>query len=178
MMKHAKLYIIITVSAALLFILQMVGCGGSESTGTATMRVKKETFEVIIPGFGELQAVKSTPIMVPPQVRGRQTIAWMLPENSFVEKGSTVAKLDANWYHERIQKENFGIQKIDLDIKDKERELQREKSELNGQLNLTSIERDMADVYAARDENIYSRNQIIKDSINLDYLKQKTSFFC
>jgi multidrug efflux pump subunit AcrA (membrane-fusion protein) len=115
--------------------------------------------------------------MVPPQVRGRQTITWMAPENSLVEAGETVIRLDANYYKEQIQKEQFEINKLKLQISDKTQQLKKEKSELLGQLNITSIEKELADVYAARDEKLYPKNKIIEDAINLDYLKAKSKHY-
>jgi multidrug efflux pump subunit AcrA (membrane-fusion protein) len=153
------------------------GCGGAGKKKIADMTVQKGTFEIIIPGFGELQAVKSTPIQVPTQVRGRQTLAWMAPENSIVKKGDTVIRLDETQYNDRIRVEEYNIMKLNLEIADKQRQMNKEKSELKGELNITAIEKDVADIYAARDESIFSRNRIIEDAINLDYLKLKSRHY-
>jgi len=159
----------------LLFIF--AGCGASGEKTIAFMTVQKKTFELIIPAFGELQAVTSTPITVPPTVRGSQTIAWIAPENSIVKKGETVIRMDAAWYKEKIQTEEFSIAKLNLQIGEKEKELGKEKKELQGQLIITEIEKELAALYAAKDETIFSRNEIIEDAINLEYLKTKTRHF-
>ena len=160
-----------------ILVLWLGGCSASQQKSVALIAVNKGTFEITIPGFGELQSVKSTPITVPGQVQGDQAIAWMAPENSLVKEGEIVIRLDVTSYKDNIQVEEFNKSKLDLEIKDKEQQMKKEKSELFGQLNLTTIEKEINDLYAARDETLYSRNKIIEDAINLDYLKEKTRHF-
>lgn len=163
---------------ALIIVLVIIyGCSGAGKSSLAFMTVEKGTFEIVIPGFGELQAVKSTPIAVPSRVRGSQTIAWLALENTLVKKGDIVIRLDSVWYHERIQREEYNIAKMDLEIKQKKRVLEKEKNELKGQLGITAVEKEMADLYAARDETLYSRNKIIEGAINRDYLKTKSRHY-
>lgn len=161
----------------LLMLLMVSGCGHSDVHTISSMTVEKGPFEIAIPAFGELKSVKSTPIMVPPQVGGRQTITWMAEENTMVNAGDTVIRLDADYYNEQIQKENFEIAKLDLELKNKEQELFKEKHLLNGDITITSIEKEMAEVYKKRDPSIYSRNEIIEDEINLHYLDSKTRHY-
>lgn len=158
-------------------LISMPGCGGSTNDSVAAITLKKGTFEIFIPAFGELQAVKSTPISVPPQIRGSLTIAWLTPENSVVKKGQPVVRFDSSWYHDRIRRQEFEIAKLNLDIGKKQGQLDKEKSDLQGQLGITEIEKNIADLYAARDETLYSRNKIIEDRINLEYLKTKSRHY-
>ncbi len=174
MKSHTSYY-----SSLWLFLLLFAfgGCGDSPPDRATSMTVQKGTFEITIPAFGELQAVRSTPIIVPTQIRGSQTIAWIVPENTMVKKGETVIRLDAAWYRERIQTEEFSIAKLNLGIEEKEQLLHKEKKELQGELTVTEIEKKMAELYAARDESLYSRSEIIEDAINLEYLQKKVRHF-
>ena len=153
------------------------GCGGGGSTDALTIKVEKGTFEISIPSFGELHAVTSTPIAVPPQLRGSQTLAWIVPENTFVHQGETVIRLDPEGYKDRIQKESFEIDKLNLEIYEKRAALDKEKLEIDGQLTLTSIEKALAEVYGAKDEEIFPRNKIIEDAVNLEFLEKKKKHF-
>ncbi|MCP4149900.1 MAG: HlyD family efflux transporter periplasmic adaptor subunit [bacterium] len=164
----------LTAIFALLILLSLTGCGSSANKDDAIMKVKKETFQIVIPAFGELQAVQSTPITVPPQLQGRQTLAWMAYENSFVKKGETVIRLDDTWYRERMIKEQFNVSKLDLQINEMEGQMEKERNQLQSQLTLTAVEKELATLYGARDESVYSRNRIIEDAINLKYLKKKS----
>jgi RND family efflux transporter MFP subunit len=173
-MKYCSL-----ICALLLFAISagISGCGGSGGAAALTLKVEKGTFEISIPSFGELQAVTSTPITVPPQLRGSQTLAWIVTENTFVHKGETVIRLDPEGYKDRIQKESFEIEKLNLEIYEKRSALNKEKKEIDGQLALTSIEKEMAEVYGAKDEEIFPRNKIIEDAVNLEFLEKKKKHF-
>lgn len=150
-------------------------CGGPGKAGTA-ITVRKGTFEIVIPATGELQAVKSTPIRVPPNVR-RQTLSWMAPENSYVKEGETVARMDAGYYTDRIKLESNHIARLNLEIGEKEKALLKEKKDVEGTLAVTEIEKEMAERYSARDTTIYSRNKIVEDTINMKYIKTKTRHY-
>ena len=167
------------IKVLLLLVLTVIllGCGGQDDGRMAFMTVRKGVFEIVIPVFGELRAVKATPISVPPQLQGEQTLAWLAPENSYVKKGETVARLDDNWYTEQLQAEEFNIARLNLEIEKKQKELEKEKNDFLGELNITAIEKDMADIYGAKDESLYSQNKIIEDAIDLEYLTTKSKHY-
>lgn len=150
-------------------------CGGPGKTEIA-MTVRKGTFEIVIPASGELQAVKSTPIRVPPGVRS-QTLSWMAPENSYVKEGETVVRMDADYYKDRIKQESNHIARLNLEIGEKEKALLKEKKDVEGTLAVTEIEKEMAEQYSARNTAIFSRNKILEDTINMEYIKIKTEHY-
>jgi HlyD family secretion protein len=170
-MQRIKMILLLGLTVILL------ECGGQDDGRMAFMTVRKGAFEIVIPVFGELQAVKATPISVPPQLQGEQTLAWLAPENSYVKEGEIVARLDANWYNEQLQAEEFNIAKLNLEIEKKQKELEKEKNDFLGELKITAIEKDMADIYGAKDETLYSQNKIIDDAIDLEYLTTKSRHY-
>ncbi len=160
-----------------LLVLAAVACRDAGDSELLVLAAQPGTFEIKIPAFGELQSVTATPLNTPPQLRGRQTIAWIAVDNSMVKKGEAVVKLNSLYYLEQIKIEEANIAKIDLEIAQKTRQMQKEKSDIQGQIGVTTIEKKLADIYAARDESIYSRNKIIEDGIDLDYLEEKERHF-
>jgi RND family efflux transporter MFP subunit len=153
-------------------------CRGPAGEVMASVKVRRGAFQVVIPAFGELQAAKSTPIVVPPESRfGRQTIAWMLPEFSAVKKDDVVIRLASTELVELLRTEEAALAKIDLEIYTKAKQLEKEKTDLTGEIAVTSIQRELADVYAARDERIFPRNKIIEDAIDLDYQTTRERHF-
>ena len=153
-------------------------CGGAKSAAVATLKVRKGTFQIVIPAFGELQAAKSTPIVVPPENRyGIQTIAWMAPEYSSVKAGEVVIRLASTVLIERLRIEEAEMAKLGLEIQKKEKQLEKDKSDLRGQIAVTSLQREIADVFAARDETIFPKNKIIEDAIDLDYQNTRERHF-
>ncbi len=145
-------------------------CGRPGGAEIANVNVRKGTFEILIPAFGELQAAKSTPIVVPPESRfGLQTIAWIAPEYSTVKSGEVVIRLASTELAGLLRTEQAEVAKLNLEIAQKEKQLEKEKSDLTGQISVTGIQRELADVYAARDETIFPRNKIIEDAVDLNY---------
>ena len=167
------------LAAAVLF----VGCLGAACgrTGTASManiKVSKGSFEVVIPAFGELQAAKSTPVIVSPESRfALQTIAWMAPDYSTVKSGDVVIRLASTELPDLLRSEQAEVAKLDLEIAQKEKQLEKEKNDLTGQISVTAIQRQLADVYAARDETIFPRNKIIEDAIDLNYQNIRERYY-
>jgi HlyD family secretion protein len=156
--------------ALLLIAVLAAACGRPDGAAVANMKVRKGTFEIIIPAFGELQAAKSTPIVVSPENRfAPQTIAWMAPEYSMVKSGDVVIRLASTELADLLRTEEAEMAKLNLEIGQKEKQLEKEKSDLAGEISVTAIQRELADVYAARDESIFSRNKIIEDAIDLNY---------
>ena len=101
----------------MLLLITLFYCSPAQKSDLATIKAKKGPFEITIPTFGEIQAVKSTPITVPPSLQGAQTIAWIAPENSIVKKGEKIIRLDSGWYTEKIEEVNNEIIKLELKSK-------------------------------------------------------------
>jgi RND family efflux transporter MFP subunit len=165
-------------AALLLIALLAAGCGGPGGGAAAGMNVRRGTFEIVIPAFGELQAAKSTPIVVSPESRfALQSIAWMAPEYMAVKSGDVVIRLASTQLPDLLRTEEAEMAKLNLEIAQKEKQLEKEKNDLTGQIAVTGIQRELADVYAARDETIYSRNKIIEDAIDLNYQTIRERYF-
>ena len=159
------------LSGALFLVAVLAAsCGRPGGANVANLNVHKGTFEILIPAFGELQAAKSTPIVVPPESRfGLQTIAWIAPEYSTVKSGEVVIRLASTELADLLRTEQAEMAKLNLEIAQKEKQLEKEKTDLTGQISVTGIQRELADVYAARDETIFPRNKIIEDAVDLHY---------
>jgi len=172
-MKARAVVAILAVTAAL-----AAGCGGRKQAAMAVLKVRAADFQVVLPAFGELQAAVSTPIVVPPESRwGLQTIAWMAPEYSMVKKDEIVIRLASADLAERLRVEQAEMDKLNLEIAKKQKQLEKDKSDLHGQIEVTSVQRELADVYAARDEDIFPKNKIIEDAIDLDYQNTRERHF-
>jgi HlyD family secretion protein len=166
--------------AGLFFLVAVlsVSCGRPGKTNVANMIVRKGNFEILIPAFGELQAAKSTAIAVPPESRfSLQTIAWMAPDYSMAKSGEVVIRLASTELADLLRTERAEMTKVDLEIAQKEKQLEKEKTDLTGQISITGIQRELADVYAARDERIFPRNKIIEDAIDLNYQTVREEHF-
>jgi RND family efflux transporter MFP subunit len=167
------------LSGALLLVAVLAAsCGRPGGVVVANMIVRKGTFEILIPAFGEVQAAKSTAIAVPPESRfNLQTIAWMAPDYSMAKSGEVVIRLASTELADLLRTEQAEMAKLNLEIAQKEKQLEKEKTDLTGQIAVTGIQRELADVYAARDETIFPRNKIIEDAVDLNYQTLREEHF-
>lgn len=164
------------IQIAVLISILLSGCSSSRDEIICT-NIEKKNFEITIPSFGSLKAVKSTPVKVPINVRGRLTIIFLKAENSSVNKGDVVAGFDKTTYLENIKREQFKIAKLNLEILKKENDLKKEKKGIKSDIEKVKIEKEIADNYGKRDESIFSKNEIVETKINDEYLKVKSSHY-
>ncbi len=163
----------ISFFSVLIILLINFGCQSADKKKVAVLTIKKGIFEITINGFGELNAVKATQIKVPTKARGSQIIVWLASENSIVKKGDVLIRFDGTNYRERIKTENYNLAKLDLELKKQEIELKKEKSNLEGELKIIAIENKIAKNYGAKDESVFSKNEIIDAEVNLKFLNTK-----
>ena len=147
-------------------------CGESPTSAVETVTVKRDEFSISLLARGELQAAESTPIRPPQGSRNPRTIEWLAPNYGRVREGDVVARFDISDAERGALTSGMEIEKVDLEVLGKERELDRLMAELGNQLDLVEIEKLMADEFAIDNQLAYSRHEIIdamRDRALLDY---------
>lgn len=154
--------------------LLLVACGPSGEGEVETLRVTRGEFLISLQSQGELRATESTPIMPPPGSRNPRTIQWLAPDNTWVTAGEVVARFDVS--NAELQASSVGIEvdKVDLQVVGKQRELERLLNELGSQMELVDIEKLMADEFAIDNELAYSRFEIIDAMRNKELLDYRS----
>jgi hypothetical protein len=149
----------------------LTACGGPADE-VETLDVRQGDFVISLRSGGELRAAESTPIMPPPGSRAPRTIRWLAPNFSWVREGEVVARFDISDAERQARSAGLEIDKVDLQVAGKQRELDRLLAELGNDLELVDIEKLMADRFAVDNELAYSRFEIIdamRDKELLDY---------
>jgi multidrug efflux pump subunit AcrA (membrane-fusion protein) len=147
-------------------------CSGGGASDVETFTVQPEAFTISLVTKGELKAARSTPIMPPPGSRAPRTIRWLAPNFSWVRQGEVVANFDVSAAEREASASGLEINKVDLQVMGKQRELERQLAELGNDLELVDIEKIMADQFTVDNELAYSRFEIIdamRDKALLDY---------
>lgn len=153
----------------------LLGCGPNPAEQVETISVERDEFAISLVTRGELRASESTPIRPPPGSRNPRTIKWLAPNYSWVQRGEIIARFDTSDAERQAQQAGLEIDKVDLQVLAKERELDRLLSELGNELDLVEIEKIMADTFSIDNELAYSRFEIIdamRDKALLDYKGQ------
>jgi multidrug efflux pump subunit AcrA (membrane-fusion protein) len=157
---------------AITVVFTLTACGPRPIDSVETLQVGSGEFSISLISRGELRAAESTPIQPPQGSRNPRTIEWLAPNYSWVRKGEVIARFDISDAELQASRAGLEIDKVDLQVVGKERELQRQLSELGNQLDLVEIEKVMADTFAIDNELAYSRFEIIdatRDKVLLEY---------
>jgi multidrug efflux pump subunit AcrA (membrane-fusion protein) len=170
--RMPPLLVALGISILALTGLALAACGTDPADQVETLAVARGEFVISLESHGELRAAESTPIMPPPGSRAPRTIRWLAPNFSWVQAGEVVARFDISDAERQAQAAGLEIDKVDLQVAGKQRELDRLLAELGNDLELVDIEKLMADRFAVDNELAYSRFEIIdamRDKQLLDY---------
>ena len=161
---------------SLLFLL-LSACSKNTSEETLTIEVTKSSFGITIPADGFLESTESTLISAPNSLRGRQSLAWLLPNFTKVKQGDVIARLDANKTNFQLQREQFNNKRIALDGNIQKRSDINTRKKLELDKSVTATEQDLADQFFTDDERVYNKIEIIDQMRNQDYLSAKMDYF-
>ncbi len=161
---------------AAVLLLTVIGCGGKTEEPVPTLVASRADFEVVVRAHGELAAARSTVIKIPPQLSTWQTIGWIAEEGALVRAGDPVLVFsDVDIVAGTAETESkIGLE--DLRRESAENGFDRDDLHLHNQLEVLDMQRDMATRYAPKDEQIFSRNQIIEATIDLEVLGTESAY--
>lgn len=154
--------------------LLLSACSSPDGNEVETLRIERGEFLISLRTQGELRAAESTPIMPPPGSRNPRTIQWLAPDNSWVTAGEVVARFDVSDAEREASSVGIEVDKVDLQVVGKQRELERLLGELGNQMELVDIEKIMADEFAIDNELAYSRFEIIDAMRNKELLDYRS----
>ena len=160
------------LAAGVLAAMALAGCGEGPADAVETFVIEPEDFTISLRSRGELKAAESTPIMPPAGSRAPRTIQWLAPNFSWVKQGDVVVRFDVTSAEREAGTAGIEIDKVDLQVLGKQRELERMLGELGNDLELVDIEKLMAEEFDFDNELAYSRFEIIdamRDQALLDY---------
>lgn len=166
----------LALSAGLISVILLGGCGSEEATSTLTIESSRATFSVSVPAKGELRATNEVALSAPRSNRGSLTLAWLVEENSLVKKGQVVARFDGEQHIIKRDKAQLSFDKNKLNSVDTTSELAINESSIKSQSKVLAEEIDMSDRFSTEDLAVYSKNEIIEQLLNKEYLQAKDEF--
>ncbi len=156
--------------------VMLTSCDDVLQQENISLLISRKPFTIKVPALGELEAAKATNISMPTSVFEPQVIEWLAEENTPVKKGQVVARFDSKKYQHQSQQEQFQIDKSSIGYQTKKQVLLNEKGEILSEKGLIIEELDIASQYSVDDLEVYSRNQIIDDMRNQEYLEAKRDY--
>jgi HlyD family secretion protein len=163
-----------TLTSATLLALTCMACSPSQSDQVEMLTIEPGDFTISLITQGELRAAESTPIMPPQGSRNPRTIEWLAADNSWVKAGEVITRFDVSDAERQANVAGLEVDKVDLQVVGKQRELDRLLTELGNQMDLVDIEKIMADEFAIENELAYSRFEIIDAMRNKELLEYRS----
>lgn len=142
--------------------------GGPASPSVTTYQVGKQKFTRRVTAEGNLRAVKATRLSAPRGSGGwgAMKIAWLAADGTYVKKGDPVVKFDPSEPEKQLRDGEADLDAADAKlaaetVKSREKIKQRESDAV-----LAQDELEQQKKFQNKDEEIFSRNQIIESQID------------
>jgi multidrug efflux pump subunit AcrA (membrane-fusion protein) len=140
--------------------------GLGSGDGIPTLVVEREKFARRVTAEGTLKAAKATPVVAPPEARGRLKISWLATEGSLVKEGDVVIRFDPSEFEQQLENS-------EADRKAAETKMAKERVQTGAVLRgrdrsaqLAEAELERTREFQRKDVEIFSRNQIIESEID------------
>ena len=145
------------------FIL-LGGCGASNEV--PVYGVTKGPFIHKVTAEGTLKAKETTKITVPPTVRRRVRLAWVVPEGTLLEEGDLVARFDGREFEINLEDAEADLSGTVQDVTRTRSDSDVKVGEHRRDYEVAELELDFAERFELSDEFVFSRREITEDAID------------
>jgi len=128
--------------------------------------VERSSFTRTVVANGILEAEKTTPLTVPSEVRQRLTVAWLAPDGTHVESDEIVVRFDPTEMQQNLLDGQAEKDTALNRMGQKELESGAVFENLERDEQMASRELDYAREFQSKDEEIFSRSEIIESQID------------
>ena len=123
---------------------------------------------------GELEAVKSTPIVATAKTQRPQIIAWIAPQHSYVNKGDVIARFDGVPFQMEVDEAEYEMNKLMFTRAKKQRELGLSIEDFSNEEAVVNFEYLMAQKFNIDNPMLYTKIEMIDASDNEEFLEAKS----
>jgi multidrug efflux pump subunit AcrA (membrane-fusion protein) len=134
----------------------------------ATFTVVKTRFERRVHADGNLRPLKATPIAAPAgqMSRGPQKVAWLAADGTPVKKGDVVVRFDPSEPEKQLRDGKADRASADAKMREEQIKSGAALSDRRSDADLARDELDETRRFQNKDQEIFSRNQIIESEID------------
>lgn len=142
------------------------GDGWGDHRAVPTAEVEAVRFVRRVPADGALEAVTATPLNLPPTVREPMRVAWLAEDGSRVVAGDVVVRFDPTDMERNLIDAEDDLRTAGIKL-DRERTARAsDLSNLDRDAELARRELENARDFQKRDDDIFSRHEIIESEID------------
>jgi hypothetical protein len=138
--------------------------------------VQPAEFALRIPAAGELQAVNSVVVAVPPVPVERLRIASVVPTGTHVNKGDVLVEFDPAELDLQMQNHRSDLEVVNQSINKGGLSFDQDKTDLETSKDIAELELHHISQFRPQNAEIYSRRDIIEGQLNKEYAEKKIVF--
>ncbi len=117
---------IAAATTGLLALLLLAGCGKGEKAGSATAKVRRGNFELVVTENCEFKPLRSYVALA----RASDKIDWIIPEGTVVKPGDLIFSQDRTRVQEWLTRDSTELEAAGKTLKEVRRQVQMERDEL------------------------------------------------
>ena len=141
-----------------------------------SMTVQPKDYTLKIPAAGELQAADSVVVAVPPVPVDRLRIATVVPNGRHVNKGDVLIEFDPAELDLQMMQHKSNLEEADQKIEKGNLAEGGETSDIAKDKKVAEMELQRINQFLPKDEQIYSKREIIEGQLSKDYTEKKIVF--
>lgn len=162
--RRPRLLLLLAIPAVLLPGARLVR--SLEPEPIATFEVRPGRFLREVEARGVLKAVQATPIVVPPQSRRSQKVAFLAADGSLLKKGDVVVEFDPYDAQREAADGESDLAAARARIDKAQADGRKTRSSITIDRELARGDLSRAEQFKLTDETLYSRNQIIESRLS------------
>ena len=179
---HGRARAIAITGIALLFLslgayggrLLLLGTGSELQP--LTVELRSRDFDLVIPANGEMESSESKAIAVPNVPVNRLRIASVVPDGRHVSKGDVLIEFDPAELDLDALENRSNLEMANQKISQGELSSTVEKSDIAKDKKIAELELQKINEFLPRDEQIFSRREIIEGQLDKGYTEKKIIF--
>jgi multidrug efflux pump subunit AcrA (membrane-fusion protein) len=141
-----------------------------------TVTLQAKDFTLRIPAYGELQSAESLAVAVPNVPANRLRIATVVPDGRHVNKGDVLVEFDPTELDLQVLEHRSSLEIADQKISKGELAINVEKTDIVKDKKIAELELQKINEFLPKDEQIYSRREIIEGQLDKNYTEKKIVF--
>ncbi|HEX2163799.1 MAG TPA: efflux RND transporter periplasmic adaptor subunit [Thermoanaerobaculia bacterium] len=147
--------------------------GWGDESAVPTVVVEPARFVRRVPADGVLEAVRATPVSLPPTVMQPMRIAWLAEDGSHVRAGDVVVRFDPTDMEKNLIDARDQLRTAELERERAVVERENELVRLGHDARLAGRELENARDFQKKDDDIFSRHEIIESEIDEELAERR-----